>query len=133
VADLLAQLVAQGIDLKQSSPGQHYVPCPRCSKQRKAGHQNRPCLSVKIDEDGAVWNCHHCGWKGSLPSRNVHDQGNGRITNGASSTLELYPPSPEASDWLRGRLIPDDVQQRYRIGGVKRKFENGLRDTVARG
>ena len=45
--------------------GQEKVPCPKCSFQRKK--QSDPCLSVNIDE--GVWNCHHCGWKGSLSKK----------------------------------------------------------------
>ena len=36
--------------------------CPECSHTRSKSSD--PCLSVDIDE--GVWNCHHCGWAGSL-------------------------------------------------------------------
>jgi len=45
--------------------GQEKVPCPQCSHLRRK--QGDPCLSVNIDE--GVWNCHHCGWSGSLNNR----------------------------------------------------------------
>ena len=35
--------------------------CPKCSDLRKK--RRDPCLSVKILDDGVVWNCHHCGDK----------------------------------------------------------------------
>ena len=50
-----------GIYVKGSG-GQEKVICPKCSHQRRKG--SGPCLSVSIDE--GVWNCHHCGWKGTL-------------------------------------------------------------------
>ena len=28
-------------------------------------HKKIRCLSVKIDDKGVVWNCHHCTWSGS--------------------------------------------------------------------
>jgi len=40
--------------------------CPECSAERKKNSE--PCLSVNIDM--GVWNCHHCGWKGSLGKSN---------------------------------------------------------------
>lgn len=49
------------------SPGEKYQTCPKCSANRK--NKNAACLSVKIDEHGgAVWTCHHCPWKGNIPS-----------------------------------------------------------------
>ena len=50
-----------GIIIKKSS-GQVKTRCPKCSHDRKK--KSDPCLSVNIDE--GVWNCHNCGWKGSL-------------------------------------------------------------------
>jgi len=50
-----------GIVLKNTS-GQEKTTCPKCSEYRKK--QWEPCLSVNIDD--GVWNCHNCGWKGSL-------------------------------------------------------------------
>jgi len=48
-------LEQNGIRLKNYNPGQHSTTCPECSKAH---------LSVKIDDKGATWYCHHCGWKG---------------------------------------------------------------------
>jgi hypothetical protein len=44
--------------------GQHSTTCPQCSANRKPGHQNLTCLSVKVDGDGVRWHCNHCDWKG---------------------------------------------------------------------
>jgi putative DNA primase/helicase len=45
--------------------------CPECSHSRRK--KKEPCLSVKIDGRGVLWNCHHCGWQGhqfyDAPSR----------------------------------------------------------------
>ena len=50
-----------GIYINDTS-GQCKTFCPKCSKTRRKSSD--PCLSVNIDE--GVWNCHHCGWKGTL-------------------------------------------------------------------
>tara|TARA_Y100001972_G_scaffold49041_1_gene60290 strand:+ start:490 stop:2187 length:1698 start_codon:yes stop_codon:yes gene_type:complete len=42
--------------------GQVKTKCPKCSHERRK--KSEPCLSVNIDE--GIWNCHNCGYKGSL-------------------------------------------------------------------
>ena len=59
------------IQLEDYKPGQHSTTCPECSHARSRAHQKTECLSVLIDQKGATWNCHHCGWKGGqTPMRN---------------------------------------------------------------
>src|SRR5262249_51170601 len=57
-------LAANNIQLKNYNPGQHYTTCPDCSAGRSKAHQKTKCLSVKIDDKGACWHCHNCGWSG---------------------------------------------------------------------
>ena len=52
---------SNGIYVSATS-GQEKTKCPKCSHRRRKSSD--PCLSVSIDE--GVWNCHHCGWSGSL-------------------------------------------------------------------
>ena len=54
-----------GIDLDGNFSGDRKVLCPRCSHLRKKKHE--PCLSVNGDK--GTWNCHNCGWTGSLHER----------------------------------------------------------------
>ena len=56
-----------------SGSGETRTICPECSHTRKKNSEK--CLSVNITE--GVWNCHHCGWKGSLSNGN----GNGNHSN----------------------------------------------------
>ena len=58
-------LTDYGINIKGRLSGQFKTTCPKCSKDRKK--KKDPCLSVNIDE--GVWNCHNCGWAGSLNKR----------------------------------------------------------------
>ena len=51
-----------GIDLPTGFSGDRKVTCPKCSHLRKKPHE--PCLSVNGDK--GTWNCHNCGWTGSL-------------------------------------------------------------------
>tara|TARA_R110000796_G_scaffold217380_1_gene333446 strand:+ start:776 stop:2533 length:1758 start_codon:yes stop_codon:yes gene_type:complete len=62
------ELSKHGIHLPSYSAGHgnHKVTCPKCSHQRSK--KNDPCLSVTIkdDDNSAVWNCHHCSWTGNV-------------------------------------------------------------------
>ena len=51
-----------GIIIPSDSTGQITTTCPQCSEDRKK--KTDKCLSVNADE--GVWNCHHCGWTGTL-------------------------------------------------------------------
>ncbi len=73
--DVWSELHRLGIHLRQRRPGNHKVPCPWCSTQRKK--KRDPCLSVIVGpaqsrklgflEDGqAAWFGHHCDLKGGI-------------------------------------------------------------------
>ena len=51
-----------GIKLKKFDFGTQKVKCPQC--QPPHNMSDNP-LSVTINEEGTVWFCHHCDWKGS--------------------------------------------------------------------
>jgi hypothetical protein len=61
IADLLAH---HGIDMADTSLGQHYTTCPRCSSDRKRCNQTKKVLGIKIDDRGVCWHCNHCEWSG---------------------------------------------------------------------
>ena len=63
------ELQAQGINIGRKESGQVKTKCPKCSHERKK--KNDPSLSVDIDK--GVWNCHHCGWSGSVNQYKVPD------------------------------------------------------------
>lgn len=62
-ADKLSSL---GIKLPRKN-GQVKVTCPQCSHTRKPQNKKEPCLSVNIDE--GIYNCHNCGWQGSVSAK----------------------------------------------------------------
>src|SRR5262245_7308578 len=57
-------LEANGFKLKSYAQGNHTSICPKCSRERSHANQKTECVSVKIDDKGATWCCHHCGWSG---------------------------------------------------------------------
>jgi twinkle protein len=64
-----ARIKALGIDIRRMD-GSEKTLCPQCSSTRKNRHEK--CLSVNITE--GVWNCHNCGWRGSLKANKPEKQ-----------------------------------------------------------
>jgi twinkle protein len=100
-------LESNGIYVKSTS-GQEKTKCPQCSHRRRKSFDL--CLSVNIDE--GVWNCHHCGWSGSLNKR--------------PKTIEevLIKPTKEIKtrlpqdiiDWFADRCISENTLEQEKIG-----------------
>lgn len=44
--------------------------CPKCTHDRK----NKRDPSLSVNKEKGVWNCHNCGWKGSLNNFTVREQ-----------------------------------------------------------
>ena len=95
------KLARQGIEIRGWREGNHKTVCPKCSATRRK--KRDPCLSVTIDGDGAVWNCHHCGWSGC--ERNRDDDGFDRRGRGMGRR-----PGHQPSD----------------LGGSRRRLRYGL-------
>jgi len=56
------KIQAEGIYLGGKEHGQVKTKCPKCSHERKKKHE----ASLSVDIDQGLWNCHHCGWSGSV-------------------------------------------------------------------
>ena len=90
-----------GIFVKGTS-GQEKIQCPQCSSSRKK--TSDPCLSVNIDE--GVWNCHHCGWKGTLKKVKEHNFSD-------VVPIPTLPDPPKTN-------IPEKVYQWFEDRGISR-------------
>ena len=106
-----------GIRLKQWSVGEHRTACPECAETKARPRDD--ALAVKIDDLGAVWTCHRCGWKGAVgPVRSstayacTHASPAAepqRLVNGLAEALALFraaqpvTPGTAAADYLEAR------------------------------
>lgn len=83
-------LSAAGIRPRSFRVGQHRAPCPRCDRGPRDD-----ALAIKIDDDGAVWTCHRCGWSGNSLSGTKHE--------GEPRRHHRDEPKPAtlAPEWLR--------------------------------
>lgn len=84
--------------------------CPRCHDQR---HDKRDkSLSVSLDK--GVWNCHYCGWKGTL---HVGE----RALNPTRRQYRIPTPRPQRpistklAEWFKGRGISEATIKAMKI------------------
>jgi twinkle protein len=119
MATLAERLLEHGIRPRSYRAGGQKLLCPNCSHTRK--HKSDPCLSLTIDRDGAVWNCHHCGWNGAVnegedcsawPTRR-------RPAAPIKPTKAPSDPTAEVLQWFAKRGISETTVRRNRIGAQR--------------
>jgi len=91
-------LIDNGINTKGRTEGQFKTTCPKCSEGRRK--KKEPCLSVNIDE--GIWNCHHCGWFGSLNKKSKYE--------------EYVKP-----EWNNNTLLSDKLVKWFNSRGIRQK------------
>lgn len=103
MSDLIAELTGLGISLRSYAHGQHTnaALCPRCSHTRKK--KNVKSLSVKIDDDGAIYNCHHCTWSGRA----------GKFTRAGDQAMTARPKTYTKPEQVKAdpRSFPEHVMK----------------------
>jgi len=93
-----------GIDVSSTNGDQVYTLCPECSASRRK--KKVKCLSVNMTE--GIWNCHHCGWTGSLLSGNDWKD---KIPHWNKPKLVVRPKDfqvslePSVVEWFKARGI----------------------------
>lgn len=97
-----------GIFVKKLN-GQVKTKCPKCSHDRKK--KTDPCLSVNIDE--GIWNCHNCGWHGSLKIQNNFMKE--IVYKVPKNTNDLYDYSEKFLSWFASRGISKQTLVSNRI------------------
>jgi twinkle protein len=100
--------------------GNQYTTCPQCSKDRKK--KRVKCLSVNVDK--GLFNCHHCGWHGSLAE-------GGRQAAELHWQRPLYRPveriaaedlPPEFLEWFSARGISERTLGRAKVKAATAYF-----------
>ena len=85
-----------GIKLKKFDFGTQKVKCPQC--QPPHNMSDNP-LSVTINEEGTVWFCHHCDWKGSyfvnndrmyIPKQKIYVKPNAPVINKNQNMYDYF-------------------------------------------
>ena len=90
--------------------GQQKVFCPQCHASRTK-HQHDKSLSVYTSK--GVWNCHHCGWSGSLYEKRAFKP----------VTFDFTPPDDKMFDFFEKRAINRNTVAK--LGIVKHVTKRG--------
>ena len=118
MATLAERLLEHGIRPRSYAPGNYKLLCPQCSHRRK--NKNDPCLSLTIEDDGAVWDCKNgCGFRGSVRDGETAPR---RAPRPACPIRPKSKPgelSPAVVAWLAARGISEAVARRNRIGAAR--------------
>src|SRR5262249_23234028 len=115
---LAEQLLQQGIRPKRYTSGDQKLLCPKCSHTRK--DRRDPCLSLTIDGESAVWNCHNCSWSGA-----VRDAGQQPARPRPAAVRPSRAPGDATEavfKWFVERGISAETVRRNRIGAERRFF-----------
>jgi len=103
------KLLSEGIRISVNY-GQQKVVCPKCSHTRR--NKSEPCLSVNIENDMALWHCHHCEWKGSVFEGMIRPDDFSKFTK-KPNVIPFIPEekslSEEAKLWLSNRMIDTSI------------------------
>ena len=117
MATLAERLLEHGIRPPRYADGDQKLVCPKCSHTRQK--RNEPCLSVTINGDRALWNCHHCGWKGAVSQHDYWAPPFRRRKPPVKPSAKLGDPTPELLQWFAQRRISQATVQRNRIWAVR--------------
>jgi twinkle protein len=94
-----------GIEIPRGKySGEVVTICPECSHTRKK--KKDKCLGVNLDKK--VWNCNHCGWKGTLITEKKKEYIKPIFTNRTNlGLLEI--------DWFAKRGISNETLNHFKI------------------
>lgn len=107
--DIKDKLQELGIVLPNNKRNQIKTKCPNCYKIGKTNY-NDLCLSVNLSE--GIYNCHKCGFSGSLKTRKYMEQAKlYKLPN----INQLYPLNKKGRDFLYSRGITDSVIRNNRL------------------
>src|SRR5437762_4196057 len=120
MATLAERLLEHGIRHRSYAVGNHKLLCPQCSHARK--NKSDPCLSLTIEEDGAVWDCKNgCGFRGSVKDSGAAASRPHSARPAAPVRPKARPGelTPEVLAWLAARGITEAVVRRNQIGSAR--------------
>jgi|TARA_R110000782_G_scaffold103564_1_gene191015 twinkle protein len=108
--------------------GSYRTTCPECSHTRR--NKTQPCLSVTIDEAGAVWNCHHCSYNGSYNDKNSNNFIKPKIIK--NPQVINYPTTVNhfKEFWI-SRKISEETVKHFDIKEVQKTFHSGSKWSLA--
>ena len=117
MATLAERLLEHGIRARHYRDGGQKLLCPPCSRDRKKS--NDRCLSLTIEGERAVWNCHHCAWSGTVSERDNERPAARRRPAPIRPAAAPGDLSPAELHWLKDRGISETTARRNRVGAAR--------------
>ena len=107
------QLLKEGIRVNTQQEQQKVI-CPKCSHTRR--NKLERCLSINIQRDIAVWQCHHCDWKGSVHENIREYKPKQKYTN---NVINIKAPQGMLNEnnlnWIQSRNIFLDMVKVFNL------------------
>jgi len=101
--------------------GQHKIICPSCSHSRKK--KTEKTLSLRIENEKALFKCWHCHIEGIIPMRDEMPEVKQRISPVATHVKE-EPLSDNAVQWLNDRGISKSTAEFAGVKSTKRYIQS---------
>src|SRR6516162_7977701 len=105
------KLLQHGIRLSGYGDGSsHKITCPKCSATRRD--------KTDAGGDGAVWQCHHCGWADNITPRERAPEAHRRSRREPPTKPSRKPGEATTAtfDWFAARGIGAATVRRNRVG-----------------
>lgn len=101
------------IEVPMTGGAERFTLCPQCSATRKK--KNAKCLSLNVEKE--IWNCHHCGWKGTLKGgeRERPRLDRWKPQEYIRPTYSMLPASQQVIDFCAERGISQTIVERYKL------------------
>lgn len=98
---------------KYGDSDQVRLKCPRCAKERRTKKGQKE-LSLSVNTKDGVWNCFHCGWKGSLHEKKWN----------SPSIVSHEVKKPEIISFFEKRKISEKTLAKMRVGQFFDHYNN---------
>jgi twinkle protein len=103
---MISQFQEIGIKISSTNGVQQKTTCPNCVRIGKQNYKDK-CLSVNVDQ--GVYNCHKCGWRGTVNKKEMSK------VYKLPSTDKFKSLSDKARNYLNSRGISDKVIDNNKI------------------
>lgn len=100
-----------GIDVRPHGSRNQKVRCPNCIDQRK----NKADKSLSVDLNKGCWNCHYCGWKGYVTTKEEDERKADYQKRYERPNTPELPMGEAMIKWFGTRGITPETLQYFRV------------------
>ena len=97
--------------------------CPLCGPSRK--NKTDRTLSVTVDNEGVLWNCHHCGDSGKHTHKTLENEGKPKVSPPVAISVPKVSNVSLLEQYLSSRGIDySKISDRFKIVSGERYFRS---------